>query len=181
MTKSEKTVRALEDQFYGRTVIDCDNQIQKSLKKADNKADKKKGAKRPPNRDNTTLTKFKHTSSSIYKGYEMPKAKGKKNQPSTRNQDNATSDSKLSFAENLKNLLANQNVQNKDYKDQDKKEAKMLANKPLKEDSAQSKQHLYMRHYRPSGPIKPSDFLEDLRISKENFRKSQEQSHQMNQ
>lgn len=103
MTKSEKTVRALEDQFYGRSK-EIDAQLLKSLRKAD--ARKLSQRKQPAAEGGQ---KFKHSQQSIYKGYEMPKRKERKNPNGSKaGQDGGSRMStQLSFAENLKNLLAN--------------------------------------------------------------------------
>ena len=86
-------------------------------------------------------------------------------------------DGQLSFAENLKNLLANQSAQDGSTAGQSL--SKQVQVKSEETPSAQQTQHLYLRHYRPSGPIPPSDFMEDFKLSQENFRKSQAQAQKI--
>lgn len=105
MTKQEKTVRALEDQFYGRSK-EIDAQILKSLKKLD-------AIKQSSRKNNGLESGHKATKllvqPGIYGGLEPPKKKDKRYHhnaaPKTGNEGGRGSSS-LSFAENLKNLLA---------------------------------------------------------------------------
>ena len=173
MNRSEKTVRALEDQFYGRSK-EFDAQVLKSLRKLEAK---KQSSRKHQGADGGSKTSKQLVQPGVYGGLDPPKKKEKKHQNGTKaGADGARGQSSLSFAENLKNLLATQNMHNS-------RALGRHLNKPPQptkpQDVPTQPAQLFMRHYRPSGPLQASDFMEDFKLSQENFRKSQEQARKI--
>lgn len=174
MNRSEKTVRALEDQFYGRSK-ELDAQVLKSLRKLDAK---KQSSRKHQGADGGPKTSKQLVQPGVYGGLDLPKKKEKKHQNGAKTgAEGARGQSSLSFAENLKNLLATQNMQNSRAMGRHLNKPPQPT-KPQDVPQAQPAQ-LFMRHYRPSGPLQASDFMEDFKLSQENFRKSQEQARKI--
>lgn len=145
ITKSEKTVRALEDQFYGRSK-EADPHVLKSLAQMESK----RGSTRKQVAAEASLRlKQQH---GIYKGYEIPKRKERRLPGASKGtQAGRQVDGQPSFAESLKNLLANQSTKETTAGAR----PQVKAGHPRTEDPAPflPNQHLYLRHYRQSGPL----------------------------